>query len=197
MRVYCLGDSLTAGYGVRPEQCWRVLAAARTGCELMNGGVNGDTSWGMIYRLRRDAIPARPDALFLLGGSNDIIRDGSDHMLRRNMAELLAMAAGAGIPPIIGIPCPFLPHMARELWSPETDFYVANQILAGYADWLREQAAALRAPVVDFWSLLDGMEESERRALYLDGLHLLPEGHWLMALTFSRTLEKYIKEERS
>ena len=26
MRVFCLGDSLTAGYGVRPHECWRALA---------------------------------------------------------------------------------------------------------------------------------------------------------------------------
>ena len=42
--VLALGDSLTAGVGARPGEDWPSLLAERTGWEVTNGGVSGDTS---------------------------------------------------------------------------------------------------------------------------------------------------------
>jgi acyl-CoA thioesterase-1 len=184
MRVFCMGDSLTAGYGVPPGKSWRDLAAAETGCEMINGGLNGDTSWGMLYRLNRDVLPDPPDLLFLLGGSNDILNDGATSMLKHNIGELINRCRDAGIPVMIGIPCPVLGDLAQLFWSPDIDYSAADVLLEDYASWLRGKAAELGTPPVDFWNLFSAMDRSELSALYLDGLHLKEEGHRMMAGLF-------------
>ncbi len=192
MKIYCLGDSLTAGYGVAPGKCWRDLAA-RPGLVLLNGGMNGDTSGGMLVRLTR-AIATQPDAIFVMGGGNDVVFDGDDTELRRNMAEILTRIRDAKISPLIGIPCPFLPDMARRRWAPNVDFRAANEILGNYAAWLRDEASLRGVPAVDFWNLFAQLGEAKLQELYLDGVHPLPEGHRMMSELFSATLEKFFTE---
>jgi acyl-CoA hydrolase len=43
-RVLALGDSLTEGLGVAREEAWPNLLASKTGWEVSNGGISGDTS---------------------------------------------------------------------------------------------------------------------------------------------------------
>lgn len=191
MRIFCLGDSLTAGYGVPPGKSWRALAAAETGCEMINGGLNGDTSWGMLYRLSRDVLPNPPDLLFLLGGSNDILNEGSCTMLERNISELLSRCCSTGIPVMAGIPIPFLASLAERCWSPGIDYAGANALLADYACWLRKKSAEAGMPAVDFWNLFHSMDSGRQDTLYLDGLHLKEEGHRLMAALFVKQLNLY------
>lgn len=38
MRVYCLGDSMTYGFGVSRREAWPALVGAATGHEMINGG---------------------------------------------------------------------------------------------------------------------------------------------------------------
>ena len=53
MRLLCLGDSLTYGYDVSHEKGWVSLAAAALRWEADNHGMCGDTTWGMLTRLRQ------------------------------------------------------------------------------------------------------------------------------------------------
>ena len=53
MRLICIGDSLTFGYGVHLSQRWTQLCAQETGWELVNEGINGDTTGGMLARINR------------------------------------------------------------------------------------------------------------------------------------------------
>ena len=191
MRVFCLGDSLTAGYGVRPNECWRELAARETGFELIDGGMNGDSSWGMNYRFRRDVLPSPPDLLFLMGGGNDMLRDGNDRMARVNFEEIAHGAAAAGIPLMIGLPCPFVPELAREFWSPDIDYLEAQQALSGWVEWLRVRAGEWGAALCDFWSIFARMTGAQQRGIFIDGLHPRPEGHKLMATTAAAALRAF------
>ena len=50
MKLICLGDSLTFGYGVRVSQRWTHLCAQDTGWKIVNEGVSGDTTGGMLAR---------------------------------------------------------------------------------------------------------------------------------------------------
>ena len=52
MKLICIGDSLTFGYGVRPSQRWTRLCAQETGWEIVNEGISGDTTGGMLVQLR-------------------------------------------------------------------------------------------------------------------------------------------------
>ena len=71
MKLLCLGDSLTYGYDVRPQERWTTLVSNRSTIEIDNKGQCGDTTAGMVFRLHQlDLIGY--DAFFVMGGSNDI-----------------------------------------------------------------------------------------------------------------------------
>jgi acyl-CoA thioesterase-1 len=89
------GDSLTAGYGLAPEQAFpaRLEAALRRqGIEarVVNGGVSGDTTAGGLARLEW-ALADKPDLVILALGANDalrgidpaVVRDNLDNMIRK------------------------------------------------------------------------------------------------------------------
>lgn len=67
MKIVCLGDSLTYGYGVPRRDCWVSLAAEATGHTLVNRGINGDTTGGMLARFGRDVLSEQPDRVLLMG----------------------------------------------------------------------------------------------------------------------------------
>lgn len=77
MKLICIGDSLTFGYGVHLSQRWTRLCAQETGWELVNEGINGDTTGGMLARmqggvlaeLREGGLGADRPYVLLMGGS--------------------------------------------------------------------------------------------------------------------------------
>lgn len=101
MKLICIGDSLTFGYGVRPSQRWTRLCAQETGWEIVNEGISGDTTGGMLVRLRallaeRDICVQRPLVL-LMGGANDIFFSGTDTGARANMGAMLNQLLSLGV----------------------------------------------------------------------------------------------------
>jgi len=89
------GDSLTAGYGLAPEQTFPArleVALHRQGIQVrvVNGGVSGDTTAGGLARLDW-ALTDKPDLVILALGANDALRgidpvavhDNLDKMIRK------------------------------------------------------------------------------------------------------------------
>ena len=61
-----LGDSLSAGYGIKPAQGWVALLEQRLraqgyGYRVVNASVSGETSGGGLQRLPRALELHRPD----------------------------------------------------------------------------------------------------------------------------------------
>lgn len=83
MKIVCLGDSLTYGYGVPRKDGWVSLAAQATGHTLVNKGVSGDTTGGMLARFARDTAswpgppspPCRPSGHRLKGPPDSVPAD--------------------------------------------------------------------------------------------------------------------------
>jgi lysophospholipase L1-like esterase len=180
MKIICLGDSLTYGFGVHRGEDWVSLAASVTGRDFINKGVCGDTTGGMLARLGTDVLSQRPAAVILMGGSNDILTSGTDAHARSNMAAMIQQASGMGITPVVGIPILSDPDRVRADWGRLTDFAQANRLFRSYAEWLRRYCDIFNISIVDFASLFEG-PEATRQALYLDGLHPNPAGHLAMA----------------
>lgn len=197
MELICLGDSLTFGYGVRASQRWTALAEGASGWKVINQGLSGDTTGGMLVRLRTQilngmgvscALRAERPMVLLMGGCNDIFYSGSDQCARANMGAMAQELLSAGLVPLIGVPMNIGTQGFPPLWGTLVDFGAVREMLNAYYDWLTVYAKAFRLPVVDFrpdFLLPDGCVND---ALYLDGLHPNPEGHRLMARRLSDTL---------
>jgi acyl-CoA thioesterase-1 len=100
-RIVALGDSLTAGLGVRPEEAYPALLqqrvdAAGLNYEVVNAGVSGDTSAGGLRRLDW-ALQGEVRALILALGANDGLRGLPPGQLRRNLAQMIETAQARGI----------------------------------------------------------------------------------------------------
>ena len=92
-RVVALGDSLTAGLGLPPEQAWPALVQRRIDeagldVEVVNAGVSGDTTAGGVRRLDW-ALDGDVRVLILELGANDMLRGLDPALTRANLDAIL------------------------------------------------------------------------------------------------------------
>ncbi len=103
--IVALGDSLTAGYGLRADdgfvpqmQAW--LDAAGADAVVLNAGVSGDTTAGGASRLGW-ALTPETDALIVNLGGNDMLRGIDPGEVRSNLDQIMAEAAAKGLPVLL------------------------------------------------------------------------------------------------
>ena len=114
-RIVALGDSLTAGYGLKsadafPARLQAMLAAHGLPVEVINAGVSGDTTAGGLSRLDW-VLAEKPDAVIVELGANDGRRGihprttyaNLDAIITRLRTEGIAvLLAGMYAPPNLG-----------------------------------------------------------------------------------------------
>lgn len=98
--IVAFGDSLTAGYGVAPEEAYPALLAARLRHEgyryhVVNAGVSGDTTAGGLRRVDW-ALKARPEIVLLELGANDALRGLDLGQVRANLDGIVTRFEAAG-----------------------------------------------------------------------------------------------------
>ncbi len=99
--VAALGDSLTQGYGLVPEdgfvpQLEGWLRAQGADVEVLNAGVSGDTTQGGLSRVGWTLTP-EVDAMIVALGGNDLLRGIDPAVSRANLAGILQAAGEAGV----------------------------------------------------------------------------------------------------
>ena len=98
--IVALGDSLTAGLGVSPDEAYPAVLEARLrrdGFEyrMVNAGVSGDTSAGGLRRIDW-VLKLRPDVVIVALGANDGLRGQPPDALRDNLTRIVERARVAG-----------------------------------------------------------------------------------------------------
>ena len=96
-----LGDSLSAGYGIRAEEGWVALLQQRLesqgyGYRVVNASVSGETTAGALARLPHVLAVHHPALVIVALGGNDGLRGLPVAELRANLERLLALAQQAG-----------------------------------------------------------------------------------------------------
>ncbi|HYX75313.1 MAG TPA: arylesterase [Steroidobacteraceae bacterium] len=99
--ILVFGDSLSAAYGIRPEQGWVTLLTQRLqtqgyGYQVINASVSGETSSGGLERLPRALSLHIPGIVILELGANDGLRGLPASALRDNLAQMVRLAQTAG-----------------------------------------------------------------------------------------------------
>jgi len=105
VRLMVLGDSLTAGYGVPPEdgftsQLEAALDQAGLDITVLNHGVSGDTTAGGLARLDW-ALADAPDAVIVELGANDMLRGLDPAEAEANLDAMLDRLAGQEDLPVL------------------------------------------------------------------------------------------------
>jgi len=98
--LLCLGDSLTAGYGLEESQAWPALLDQRLqsrlpGWRVVNGGASGDTSREALRRLDW-LLQARPRAALVCVGANDGLRGLPLGLLKSDLGAIVQRLRQSG-----------------------------------------------------------------------------------------------------
>lgn len=98
--ILVLGDSLSAGYGMRTEEGWVALLQARLktqgyGYRLVNASVSGETTSGGLARLPRALELHRPAIVLIELGANDGLRGLPLETTERNLARMAELSRQA------------------------------------------------------------------------------------------------------
>lgn len=156
-RVLIFGDSLSAAYGLQPEQGWPALAAvelAKQNIVVINASVSGETTAGGLSRLPEVLKRHRPNVVVIALGANDGLRGLDPSAMQRNLVAMtkLAQASKARVL-IIGIRLP--PNFGLEY----------NQL---FEQSFVEVATQQRTPLLKF--LLEPIAD-DNSAFQADQLH--------------------------
>ena len=81
--VVFLGDSITQGWG-------DTMRNSFPGVKVANRGISGDTSRGVLYRLKEDVLDLHPSAVALLIGTNDLEENDDPSVTAENLKLILA-----------------------------------------------------------------------------------------------------------
>ncbi|WP_151671227.1 arylesterase [Nitrincola schmidtii] len=104
------GDSLSAAYGIQPEEGWVALMEQRLDAEqytLINASVSGETTDGGLTRLPALLERHQPDYVLLQLGANDALRGLPINRIRTNLTALVEMIQKNGAQvAIVGIRIP-------------------------------------------------------------------------------------------
>ncbi len=92
-RIMALGDSLTAGFGVKRSEAYPALLTEKLRAiggsfEVTNAGVSGDTTTGAVRRLP-DVLEHRIDILIVELGINDAFRGVPVSQMRANLQTII------------------------------------------------------------------------------------------------------------
>lgn len=99
--IVALGDSLTAGFGVRRSEAFPArldarLKAAGYGVRIANAGLSGDTTAGALARFDF-AVPQGTNGLLLGIGANDMLQGISPATAKLNIEAIIVRAKARGI----------------------------------------------------------------------------------------------------
>ena len=98
--VVALGDSLTYGYGATPQTSYPAILAELTGWQIINAGVNGDTSADVLARSAA-IIAQNPDLVLLGVGGNDVLSRTEPLTTKANISATIATIKAANIPVVL------------------------------------------------------------------------------------------------
>lgn len=182
MKIVCIGDSLTFGYGVSKKDSWVEILKSELNLDIINKGVNGDTTAGMLARSYNDVIENTPDYVIIMGGLNDFMSNRNLNLVTSNLDELISESLKYNIIPIIGIEPLLLPPIAKEKWSEDLDYKAINSTQLSYRNWIMIFCALKNINYIDFQKCFEkNLKNKLPSELYIDGLHPTPLGHKLMA----------------
>ena len=166
--IAVLGDSLTAGLGVAPDEAFPARLQARLWREgydhrVVNAGVSGDTTAGGLRRVDW-VLRAGPAIVVVALGANDGLRGQRPAAMRANLEAIVERLTAAGARVLLaGMRMP--PNYGEEY---------TRQFAAVYPG----VAGRTRVALMPF--LLDGVA-ADPRYLQPDGIHPNAAGHRIIA----------------
>ena len=166
--IVVLGDSLTAGFGLTPDEAFPAVLEQKLRREgyayrVVNAGVSGDTTAAGLRRVDW-VLRSRPAIAIVALGANDGLRHQSVTTMRENLVKIVRRLRAAGVGVLLTgmrVPSNYGPDYTRA-----------------FAAVFPAVARATGAPLAPF--LLDGVA-GDARLNQPDGIHPTAEGQRIIA----------------
>jgi lysophospholipase L1-like esterase len=167
--VVLLGDSITQGWGSR-------LTGFFPGVKFANRGISGDTTRGMLWRLKEDVLDLNPKAVVMLMGTNDLEEQAEPAVIAGNLRLILAEIKKFD-PHLPIVLCLVFPSSASKM-RPAAKIQAVNDL------YLAAVKGDPQVTVIDSWTLFADANGDARSEDFKDLLHLNDEGYrkWAAAL---------------
>jgi lysophospholipase L1-like esterase len=180
-RVVFMGDSITDG--------WK-LTQYFPGKPYVNRGISGQTTPQMLARMFEDVINLKPEAMIVLGGTNDIARNTGPvtlGMLEENIQAMTELAQLHGIKVILCSVTPVSDYGPVKITPgrPPSDILKLNE-------WMKEYAARSHAIYADYFKAVVDEKGFLKEAISRDGLHPADKGYELMVPVASAAIQQAI-----
>lgn len=179
MKIVCLGDSFTRGFGVKEDDCWVSILNCRLPYEFINKGISGDTSSGLVARFYRDVVDEKPRYVLIDGGFNDFIAGAERGSVQANIMSLVHQAYHNSIIPVIVIVPGGNPQQFQGKWPAYIDIDAVRAEYLAYRKWLKDFCKGFSVFYIDCFKVTDNAEFQYNN--YIDGIHMTPQGHVVIA----------------
>lgn len=190
--MVCHGDSLTEGADLDKSYTWPQLVENRVRVTVLNKGIGGDTSGGLLARFQQDVVQNKPDLVVILGGTNDLWWDLDINLILANIFAMACQAQHRDIAPVVGLPLPLFMENIRNqnMMAPIAGWDRYINKLSELVNALAVAAKESEIACLDFYHLFLDTNQKVRGDFFLeDGLHPNKQGHRLMAEKMSELLQ--------
>ncbi len=182
--IVCHGDSLTEAADLERTDRWTALIAKQLPLHVINTGIGGDTSAGLLSRFYPDVVQRQPDLVLILNGTNDLWWNIEINVILANTFAMAAQAFYHGVTSVIGLPLPLCLERAQqyEMMPPFGGFEDCNQKIKELAHAMQDAADQSDIPVIDlFHPFVNNRQQGDAKYYLEDGLHPNQVGHEMIA----------------
>ena len=191
-----MGDSTTAGTpgflspleappvgrGDETSQYAYWLARAHPEWEMLNRGINGERSDQIRGRFERDVIEAKPRAVVLIAGVNDVYQGRRAGEVTEQLRWMYDRARRAGILVVAGSIMPYNTATADQ-----------NARMRQINEWIRRQVDAPAITFVDTRAAVAAPGNPDLLSETPDHLHPSPAGYRAVAEALRPALERLLQ----
>lgn len=177
IKIVMIGDSLTAGYPYtfsKPSKSedlysWTHTYRELSGYKIINMGISGDTTDGVLARFYDDVVNIHPDYVFIEIGINDCEFFGYNHLSQSiaNIDDMIRICEENSID------VRFITPVARSNMGVYSDI----QSVVRYSSALREHIINLGFEPIDYFTPLDSSYDTLNLDYFTDGLHPNERGY--------------------
>ncbi len=182
-KIVAFGDSLTAGFGLSPQQSYPALLQQRLKAdgfdyEVVNAGISGDTSAGGVRRIDW-SLEGNVKFFILELGANDILRMQPVAQMKKNLSDIIKQAQAKGATVLLaGMESPT---------NAGADYRQA--VHQAYTDLAREHQVAFIPFFLEGVAGIDTLNQADR-------IHPNPEGTKIVADTVYQYLRPLLEKEK-
>ena len=146
-KLLILGDSISAGFGIKESQNWTTLLKSSfskegKSLEIINSSISGDTTSGGLSRISRDLNTYKPDFVLVELGGNDALRGYPISRIKQNLLKIISIISNnQSIPIIMQIKIP--PNYGKKYIEAFENIYseVASETDAKLISFMLENVA--------------------------------------------------------